>query len=123
MTSARQKSGALGEKLAAEHLKGLGYRILKTNFRCSKGEIDIIAQDGDYLAFVEVRARTGTGFGTPEESVTHFKKEKLISLALTYLQTLHHPPSLWRIDVVAVELDQQGKASRIELIQNAISGR
>ena len=121
MTSARKKSGALGEKIAVKHLTGLGYKVLDTNFRCQKGEIDIIARDGDYLVFVEVRTKTGSGFGTPEESVTSAKKEKLISLALVYLQTHSRLPPLWRIDVVAVELGKEGKPSRIELIQNAIS--
>jgi putative endonuclease len=80
-----------------------------------------VAQDKDYLVFVEVRTRRGSDFGTPEESLTAAKKEKLISLSLAYLQTHRNLPSLWRFDVVAVELDQAGKVSRIELIQDAIS--
>jgi len=80
-----------------------------------------VAQDKDYLVFVEVRTRTGADFGTPEESVTAAKKEKLVSLALIYLQTHRNLPSLWRLDVVAVELDQAGQVSRMELIQDAIS--
>ena len=70
---------------------------------------------------MEVRTRTGSGFGTPEESVTAAKQEKLVSLALAYLQTHSGLPSLWRINVVVIELDQDGKVSRIELIQNAVS--
>jgi len=122
MTSARRRSGALGEKIAAKHLAGLGYEIRDTNFRCQKGEIDIVARDGECLVFVEVRTKTGSGFGTPEESVTSAKKAKLVSLALVYLQTHNHLPPLWRIDVVAVELDREGKPSRIELVQNAVGG-
>ena len=98
----------------------VSYKIVDTNFRCPKGEIDIVARDGDCLVFVEVRTRTGSGFGTPEESVTFAKREKLVSLALIYLQTHAHLPPQWRIDVVAVELGREGKPSRIELIQNAI---
>ena len=120
MSLSRRQRGDIGEKLARKHLQGLGYKILETNFRSREGEIDIIAQDKEELVFVEVRTRASDEFGTPEESVTAAKKEKLISLALAYLQTHPHLPSLWRIDVVAVELDREGKASRIELIQNAI---
>ncbi|HJX69941.1 MAG TPA: YraN family protein [Dehalococcoidia bacterium] len=120
MPASRKQIGTLGEKLALEHLRKRGYHIVETNFRCREGEIDIIAQDKDYLVFVEVRTRRGSSFGTPEESVTAAKKEKLTSLAFAYLQTHRHSPPLWRFDVVAVELDQEGQTSRIELIQNAI---
>lgn len=117
----RKATGALGEKLAAKHLAGLGYKILETNSRCQQGEIDIVARDGEYLVFVEVRTKSGPDFGTPEESITRAKKERLISLALLYLQTHSRLPPLWRIDVVAVELGPQGKPSRVEVIQNAVS--
>ena len=118
--SSRKQIGDLGEKLALKHLRKRGYRIRETNFRCREGEIDIIAQDKDYLVFVEVRTRKSSDFGTPEESLTAAKKERLISLALAYLQTHRNFPSLWRLDVVAIELDQDNQISRIELIQNAI---
>jgi putative endonuclease len=117
----RKELGALGEKLARDFLKKKGYRIRETNFRCREGEIDIIALKKGYLVFVEVRTKTSADFGSPEESVTFAKKEKLIASALTYLNSHRDLPSLWRIDFVAVELDQNGKATRIELIENAIS--
>ena len=117
----RKAVGELGEKMALEYLQKRGYRILETNFRCREGEIDIIARDKDYLVFVEVRTRRGFSFGTPEESVTATKKEKLTSLAFAYLQTRRNSPSSWRFDVVAVELNQERQISRIELIQDAIS--
>jgi len=88
----RKQLGALGERLALKHLRKRGYHIRETNFRCRQGEIDIIAQQKDCLVFVEVRTRTGSDFGTPEESVTAAKKEKLISLALSYLQTHRNLP-------------------------------
>jgi putative endonuclease len=116
----RKAVGELGEKIAKEYLQKKGYQIIETNYRCREGEIDIIARDKDYLTFVEVRTRKGTFFGSPEESITTAKKEKLTSLAFIYLQTHRKSPSLWRFDVVAVELNQEEQVSRIELIQNAI---
>jgi putative endonuclease len=117
----RKELGDTGEKLAKDFLKKKGYKIRETNFRCREGEIDIIARKKDCLIFVEVRTKSSTGYGSPEESVTFAKKEKLIASALTYLNTHKDLPESWRIDFVAVELDQNGKASRIELIENAIS--
>jgi len=116
----RQEVGKLGEKLAQKFLKKRGYHICETNFRYREGEIDIIAQQKDYLAFIEVRTKSNLDFGTPEESITRNKKEKLIASALTYIQTHRNLPPLWRIDVVAIEVDQKGKVKRIELIENAI---
>jgi len=116
----RQEVGKLGEKAARKFLKKRGYRIRETGFRCPRGEIDIVAQQKDYLVFVEVRTKSNLDFGTPEESITQAKKKKLVTLALTYTSTHQNLPPLWRIDVVAVELDDKGKTKRIELIENAI---
>jgi putative endonuclease len=117
----RKEVGVLGEKLARNFLKKKGYKILETNFRCREGEIDIVAKHKDYLVFVEVRTKTSTQFGTPEESVTFMKKERLVNLALAYINSHQDLPLSWRIDFVAVELNDKGKADRIELIENAIS--
>jgi len=116
----RQEIGKLGEKEARKFLKKRSYRIRETNFRCSHGEIDIIAQKKDWLVFVEVRTKSNLDFGTPEESITQAKKKKLVALALTYTSTHQNLPPLWRIDVVAIELDDKGKPKRIEHIENAI---
>jgi putative endonuclease len=117
----RKELGDVGEKLARNFLKKKGYKIRENNFRCREGEIDIIAQKKGCLVFVEVRTRTGSCFGSPEESVTSAKKEKLIASALAYLNSHKDLPESWRIDFVAVELDQNSKATRIELIENAVS--
>lgn len=117
----RKDVGALGEKLAKDFLKKKGYRILETNFHCRQGEIDVVAEEKGSLVFIEVRTKTGTDFGSPEESVTFAKKGKLIASALAYRNIHQNLPLSWRIDFVAVELDQKGKAKRIELIENAIS--
>ena len=80
MADSRKKLGAFGERIAGDYLKRQGYEILETNFRCSVGEIDIVARHGDYLVFVEVRTKRNLEFGTPEESITSAKKKKLIEL-------------------------------------------
>jgi len=116
----RQEVGKLGEKTAQKFLKKRGYRIRETGFRCRHGEIDIIAQKKDCLVFVEVRTKSNLDFGTPEESITRAKKERLIASALTYTSTHQDLPPLWRIDVIAIELNEKGKTGRIELIENAV---
>ena len=116
----RRETGILGEKIARDFLKKRGYRIRETNYRCPEGEIDIIAKHRDYLVFIEVRTKMSLEFGSPEESITPTKRGKLRAVAYHYKQTHDNLPPLWRIDVVAVELDQKGKPSRIELIENAV---
>jgi len=116
----RRDTGILGEKLAKDFLKKRGYHILETNYRCPEGEIDIVAKHKDSLAFIEVRTKTSQEFGSPEESITPVKRERMRATASHYRQTHDNLPTLWRIDVVAVELNQSGKLSRIELIENAV---
>jgi putative endonuclease len=117
----RRETGILGEKIASEFLKKRGYRIKEANYRCPEGEIDLIAEHKDCLVFIEVRTKRSLAFGTPEESITAAKRDKLRTLAARYRQTHDNLPQLWRIDVVAVELDRRGRPSRIELIENAVS--
>ena len=118
----RKKLGATGEKLAKDFLKKKGYRIRETNFRCRHGEIDIVARKKDCLVFIEVRTKASSTFGTPEESMTAAKKRKLVATSLAYLNSHDKLPAQWRIDFVAVDLDPKGKATRIELIENAVEG-
>lgn len=119
MRGARKKLGQLGENLAANHLERRGYVIHQRNYRCPVGEMDIVAEDGDCLVFVEVRTRRGREYGTPEESITAAKQSKLVEVAQTYLQE-HHWPGDWRIDVVAVELTRGDRLERVTVIQNAV---
>ncbi len=115
----RRETGILGEKLAAELLADKGYLIVETNFRCREGEIDIVARDGDCLVFVEVRAKRSRRFGTPEESITVRKKERIRLAAARYREQHDDLPELWRIDVVAVEMAGR-RLSRVDHIVNAI---
>lgn len=120
MSNTRRALGQLGEELAVQHLQRLGYIILERNYRCQYGEVDIIARDQERLAFVEVRTRRGTAFGTPEESVTPRKQERLATVARSYLQDKGYTDVDWGIDVVAVQLTPRGVLQRIELIRNAV---
>ncbi len=121
MKGARKKLGQRGEELAATHLEERGYVVRERNWRCSAGEVDIVAEDGGCLVFVEVRTRRGRAYGTPEESVTPAKQAKLVEVAQTYLQE-HDWDGDWRIDVVAVEMTSGGRLLRVELIKNAVWG-
>ena len=117
----RRDIGILGEKLARDFLEKRGYQILQTNYRCPEGEIDIVAGHKDFLVFIEVRTKKSLEFGTPEESITPAKMEKLRAVAARYRQTHDNLPDSWRIDVVAIELDHRDRISRIEIIENAIA--
>lgn len=119
MTTSRKALGRLGEELTVQALVQRGYRIRERNWRCPSGELDIVAEDDDVLAFVEVKTRRGQDFGSPEEAVTPAKQAKLIELAATYVQESGWSGD-WRIDVAAVELTSSGKLVRVEIIHNAV---
>ena len=118
----RRRLGRLGERMAAQHLEKQGYTVCEMNYRCSAGEVDIVALEGECLAFVEVRTRRSKTFGSPEESITAAKKRKLIELGQTYLQEHGSLPLDWRIDVVSIQLSPRGKLQHLELIKDAIQG-
>ncbi len=117
----RKETGDLGERVAREFLKKRGYRVIETNFRCREGEIDIVARQKDSLVFVEVRTKSGSAFGSPEESVTRAKAAHMRAAAARYVQTHPGSPDSWRIDFVGVEIDARGKPGRVELIPNAVA--
>ena len=98
----RQKLGALGEQAAAEHLRGLGFRIVAQNHRCRRGEVDLVAERGELLVFVEVRTRATAAFGGPEETVSQAKQRRVVAAARDYLARRRGPERAVRFDVVAV---------------------
>ena len=115
----RIRTGKLGEELAVAYLQRAGYRILAQNFRCLHGEVDIIAEDGDIIVFVEVKSRKSEMFGEPQEAVGLEKQKKLSRISLHYLQQKRLETCNARFDVVAVKLLPDG--TRIELIRNAFN--
>jgi putative endonuclease len=117
----RRGLGRRGEELAARHLAAKGYAIVARNWRCETGEIDLVARDGDCLAFAEVRTRRGTAMGSPEASITLAKQARLVGLAEAYVQA-YNWPGAYRIDVIAIELDRQGRLIRVDHYENAVTG-
>jgi len=118
--TARQITGAGGEKAAAKHLRRHGYKILLRNFRSGKAEVDIVARHKDWLVFVEVKTRETEEFGAPSEAVDREKQRNLSKAALDYLRLLGYPRVLFRFDVV--EVVQRKGARRpddIRIIENA----
>ncbi len=93
--------GDESEEKACCFLKQEGYRILARNWRTRAGEVDIIGRDGDILVFVEVKARSGDGFGGPEAAVDRAKQRRLISAALSFIEATKCELAM-RFDVVAI---------------------
>lgn len=118
--SARQGLGRTGERLAAEMLTREGYSILERNFRCLYGEIDLIAEDGQDLVFIEVKTRRGVAYGRPEEAVTLRKQRKVVQVATYYLDMHAYADRSWRIDVVAVQMSTAGKLEEIRVYRYAV---
>jgi putative endonuclease len=131
-SDARRKLGDTGEALAARHLEAVGLQIVARNWRCAYGELDLVAEEvaPDYvlggaqvtwLVVVEVRIRRGARFGTALGSVTPTKQAKLRQVASAYVQeTAWQGP--WRIDVVAIQLDGQGRMQGIDHLRHAVTG-
>ena len=119
----RKLFGQAGESAAEEYLRRKGYRILARNLRSPLGELDLVAEDGQVLVFVEVKARRTDAFGGAIHAVHHRKQEKLIQLAAQYLARHHIKDRLCRFDVVLLQ-GSDATVPKIEHIQNAfeISG-
>ncbi|MBC7838630.1 MAG: YraN family protein [Nitrospiraceae bacterium] len=123
MPDTRKLFGQAGESAAEEYLRRKGYRIVARNLRSPLGELDLVAEDGQVLVFVEVKARRTDAFGGAIHAVHHRKQEKLIQLAAQYLARRHIKDRLCRFDVVLLQ-GSDATVPQIEHIQNAfeISG-
>lgn len=120
MPSPRSRLGKVAEELAAAELYKLGYQILVSNYNCKHGEIDIIAQEADSLVFVEVRCKRTTTYGSPAESITAAKQQKIALTAQHYLQEHNIQDINCRFDVVEVVV-VNGNLIVSEIIRNAFS--
>ena len=113
----RQSLGRRGEDLACEELEKRGYVIVERRFRTRCGELDIVARDHGVLVFVEVRARSSTHFGTPFESVTWQKQQRLCRMAESYLCLNRLSGESCRFDVVSDV--ERAREQTIELVRGA----
>jgi len=111
--------GKKAEEAAALYLRNHGYKIIERNFRCSFGEMDIIAEDGDVLVFVEVRSRSSSAYGLPQETVAWVKQQKLRRLAGFYLKKNKAGERKCRFDVIGILFDQKTEIETLDLIQDA----
>lgn len=117
MTQDRLHVGRLGEDLALKKLKKLGYRCIARNYRCSLGEMDLIARDGETLVFVEIKTRRDKSLGYAKEAVDKRKKRQLSKVALAYMKAEDCCDVKSRFDVVAINFE--GDREQIEVIKNA----
>ncbi len=117
MTRERLSLGKFGEDLAFKKIKGLGYKKIIRNYRCPLGEADLIAMDGDTLAFIEVKTRKGRPLSYAKEAVNAKKRRQLSKIALFYMKSNNLNEVRARFDVVAVSI--AGGEHRVEVIRNA----
>jgi putative endonuclease len=117
VNNAKQVLGREGERVAEQFLKQKGFKIVERNYRCAAGELDLIVLDKRVVVFVEVKTRTGLGFGTPLEAVAYHKQQKMIQAAQYFLSEkgLHQRDA--RFDVVGVSWP--GREPVVEHIENA----
>ena len=109
--------GKEGERLAERFLEKKGYKLLERNYRCTAGELDLIVLDRRVIVFVEVKTRTGQGFGTPFEAVEFRKQRKIIQAAQFFLAEKGLQQRDARFDVVGVSW--VGREPVVEHIENA----
>jgi putative endonuclease len=117
----RQRLGALGEQIAAEHLVHRGFQIVERNFRTRWGELDIVAFDGSTLCFSEVKTRRLVGDGTPFEAIHAGKQTQVRKIAASWLAQRHDRPyaEVIRFDAIGVTFDLAGRLVSIEHLEGA----
>jgi len=98
----RKALGDAGEQAAVDLLERAGYRVVARNFRCPYGEVDVVAEKGELLCFVEVRMRSSAAWGDPAHTVSWSKQRKVARAALHYLFERGGADRMVRFDVVSV---------------------
>ncbi|MFO7625060.1 MAG: YraN family protein [Anaerolineales bacterium] len=120
MKNSKQSLGRWGENLAANHLTKNNYTILEMNTRTPYGEIDLIASKDGVIVFIEVKTRTSTKFGLPEESINQRKQAHILSSAQHYIQEHPQVEGAWRIDVIAIQRFSGNRPPLITHFENAV---
>lgn len=108
------------ERIAEKALDEAGYRILDRNFRAASGEIDLVAEEGGVVCFVEVKGRRGVGFGSPAEAVTVEKRRRIFRAAEVWLSRRKRFGSSCRFDVVSILEGSDGR--KVEILRDAFEG-
>jgi putative endonuclease len=118
-----QSIGNWGESIAVQYLETKGYAILFKNWRSPYGELDILARKDDAITIVEVKTRTGTKFGWPEESITPMKQEHLLNATQAFFDEHEEYAAFsWQIDVIAILVESQiDQKFQIKHYENAIN--
>jgi len=99
----RREEGIQGEEQATKTLRNMGYRIIEKNYRSPFGELDIIAEEGSYLVFIEVKKRNTRAFGGPLDAINAVKKKRIVKTALFYMKTHKCLDRKVRFDVVGID--------------------
>jgi putative endonuclease len=120
MRPLKDRVGHAGEAAALAYVSEKGMKVLARDWRSPLGQIDIVAEDGDTLVLLEVKARRGTGFGLPEEAVDGRKRQKLRTLMQMYQAATKRQKQPCRIDVLGLILDDKLQVTRTEHIENAV---
>jgi putative endonuclease len=118
----RQVLGRWGEDTALAHLQSRGYRLVQRNYRTPYGEIDLVMQDGKAMVFVEVKTRTSTRYGQPEDAVTTLKQSHLLQAAQQFMQEHPEYENEWRIDVISILKRVPDDTPEIMVFEDAIHG-
>ena len=107
VTKSTNAFGELGERIAARWLEQSGWRILARRFRSGRRDIDLVAKRDDLIAFVEVKARSGSDFGDPVEAVHHRKQRELTKSAQTWIDRHGRSGEAYRFDVMGILLKER----------------
>jgi len=117
-TDPRHRRGLAGEREAMEYLRARGWTVLDHRFRMGRLEVDLVARRGQLVAFVEVKTRSGAGFGTPAEAVTWSKRREIVRVARAWMDRYGHPGDVYRFDVIGILVSETG-AARVQHIEDA----
>jgi putative endonuclease len=117
VTRERLEFGKAGEDLALKKVESLGYKCIARNYRCSLGELDLIARDGETLVFIEIKTRKGRSLDYAKEAVHARKQRQMSKVALAYMKRTGCEDAKARFDVVVIH--QRGLDKEIEVIRNA----
>lgn len=123
----RRDIGVRGEEIAASYLEERGYVVMERNYRYERAEVDLVCYEpsadhaGGMIVFVEVKTRTGTGFGLPEEAVSTAKRKQVTHAARAFLYERQLEGSPCRFDVVSILLAHEAEWPEIRHIRNAFN--